>query len=412
MTNRSHKAYVFYHYLHPDDVISSVLFSELCAGLAKRGWDVTAFPCNRGCRDDSIVYQREGEFQGVKIERIWRPAWRQASRIGRILNAAWMTLRWSLQAMQGGRKPEVVIVGTDPILSVLVAIVWRFFKPDTILAHWCFDLYPEAAYAEGLLSRQSLPARLMHVLLKKAYRACDLLVDIGPCMRKLLLRYESSLRMATIVPWALEEPSHALPIPVVEREAVFGNSPLGLLYSGTFGRAHSYEAILELARLLRGGHVHFAFSVRGNRVNALREAVRPEDSNISFVPFAAAENLSDRLASADVHVVSLRDEWTGTVVPSKFFGALAIGRPVLFCGECGSDIAQWIEQYQVGWVLTPNNIPEVASAMRALLKDPLAMQQRRERCHRIYHTYFSREIGLEGWHQLLTELQCVRNRGG
>lgn len=402
------KAYVFYHYFHPDDVVSSVHFTQLCTALVKSGWEITAFPCNRGCRDDSVVYSRDDEFGRVRIERIWRPAWRQSSGIGRILNAAWMILRWSLLATQRARKPDVVIVGTDPILSVLVAIVWRLFKPRTILANWCFDLYPEAAYADGLLNRRSLFARLLHALLKKAYRACDLVVDIGPCMRKLLLRYDSSLRMATLVPWALAEPSDALPIPTAEREAVFGNSPFGLLYSGNFGRAHSYEAILELARLLRPDDVHLAFSVRGNRENALRMAVHSEDANISFVPFAAAEaKLEDRLACADVHVVSLREEWVGTVVPSKFFGALAIGRPVLFCGDRSSSIAQWIEQYELGWVLTPDNIPDVAASMRALLKDPSAMQRWRRRCHQVYSEHFSKAVAVSHWDALLRALLDV-----
>ncbi len=399
------KIYVFYHYLHPDDVVSSVHFSQLCAALVERGWDVTAFPCNRGCRDDSIEYPPDGEFDDVRVERIWRPAWRQSSSIGRILNAAWMILRWSLLATQRERKPDVVIVGTDPILSVLVAIVWRFFKPRTVLANWCFDLYPEAAYADGLLKRNSFLARLLQALLKKAYRACDLVVDIGPCMRKLLLRYDSSLHMATLVPWAFAEPSYALPIPAAEREAVFGSSPFGLLYSGTFGRAHSYETILELARLLSSDDVHLAFSVRGNRENALRIAVHPEDANISLVPFAAAEaKLEDRLACADVHVVSLREEWVGTVVPSKFFGALAIGRPVLFCGDRSSSIAQWIEQYELGWVLTPENIPDVAASMRAVLKDPSAMQRWRQRCHQVYGEHFSRAVTVSHWDSLLRAL--------
>jgi glycosyltransferase involved in cell wall biosynthesis len=244
----------------------------------------------------------------------------------------------------------------------------------------------------------------MHALLKKAYRACDLVVDIGPCMRNLLLRYDSSLRTATIVPWALSEPSHTLPVPALERGAVFGNSRLALMYSGSFGRPHSYQTILELARLLREDDVCLVFSVRGNREKALRAAVRPEDSNISFVPFAEAKNLSDRLASADVHVVSLREEWTGTVVPSKFFGALAIGRPVLFCGDRNSGIAQWIEQYQLGWVLTPNNISEVAESMREYLNNSTMIKEKNEHCHQIYRAHFSREIALQRWHQQLTEL--------
>ena len=90
------KVYVFYHYLFPDDVVSSIHFSELCAGLVKRGWDVTAFPCNRAYRIGSDPYPRNDEFDGVKVERIWRPDWRQSSGIGRILNAAWMIARAAL----------------------------------------------------------------------------------------------------------------------------------------------------------------------------------------------------------------------------------------------------------------------------------------------------------------------------
>jgi glycosyltransferase involved in cell wall biosynthesis len=321
-----------------------------------------------------------------------------------------MLFRWSLLALGRRAKPDFVIVGTDPILSVLVAIAWRFFQPKTVIAHWCFDLYPEAAFADGLLDRQGAAARVLDVLLKKAYRACDLVVDIGPCMRALLLRYDGSLPVATIVPWALDEPRDVLPVPAVEREFVFGNAPAGLLYAGSFGRAHSYESLLSLARLLRPSGVRLAFSVRGNREAALRAAVQPEDSNVSFVPFAAAERLADRLACADVHVVSLREEWTGTVVPSKSFGALAVGRPLLFCGDRGSAIAHWIEQYDLGWVLTEENARAVAASMVSLMNDPAAKARLNQRCQRIYQEHFSREVALDEWHRLLTGKLESRSR--
>jgi colanic acid biosynthesis glycosyl transferase WcaI len=405
------KVYVFSHYLHPDDVVSSVLFSELCTGLARRGWDVTAFPCNRGCHDHSAAFPPRSEFEGVKIERIWRPAWRQSSAIGRILNAIWMISRWSLLAMRKRHCPDAIIIGTDPVFSVLVAIVWRFFKPKTILANWCFDLYPEAAFAEGLLNRQSMLARFMHVVLKRAYRACDLVVDLGPCMRGLLLRYNPALRVETIVPWALEESAHPLPISTSEHTALFNDCRLGLLYSGSFGRAHSYEPILNLVRLLKADDVCLTFSVRGNRQEELLAAILPDDSNIRFVPFTTAEYLSVRLSSADVHVVTLREEWTGAVVPSKFFGALAIGRPVLFCGNRSSAVAQWIAQFDLGWVLDQENIEEVAASIRDLLHFPSAIRKKGEHCHRVYWQQFSRDRALDSWHKQLTELLSAAEQG-
>ena len=75
-----------------------------------------------------------------------------------------------------------------------------------------------------------------------------------------------------------------------------------------------------------------------------------------FAGFAPESELEKRLAAADIHLVSLRPEWTGVVVPSKFFGSLAAGRPVVFAGGPDSAIARWIHEFGVGWVLTTDNV--------------------------------------------------------
>jgi hypothetical protein len=263
----------------------------------------------------------------------------------------------------------VLIVGTDPILSVVVARVWKTLRPTTKVIHWCFDLYPEAAYADELLNPATGAARLLDRVLRSAYAACDAIVDIGPCMRRLLARYGSYARQLTLVPWALEEPDASPRSTGEERMQIFGEARLALMYSGTFGRPHSFEGILELARALRSDDARFAFSVRGNREVELRQAITSEDTNIGFVPFATADRLSERLAAADIQIVSLRPHWTGTVIPSKFFGALAIGRPVIFFGDRNSSIAEWIRRYQVGWVWEPGKTPEIAAELRQLAEN-------------------------------------------
>ncbi len=51
---------------------------------------------------------------------------------------------------------------------------------------------------------------------------------------------------------------------------------------------------------------------------------------------------------ADVHLISLRDDWAGVVVPSKFFASLAVGRPVLYAGPSESEIAHWVAENDLG----------------------------------------------------------------
>jgi glycosyltransferase involved in cell wall biosynthesis len=392
---------VLYHYFHPDDVVSARHFDGLCRGLADRGWDVLVRPCNRGCRDESRSYRLAEDWNGIKIRRVWRPRFKQSSNLGRLLNAGWMLAAWSLPV---GRRPNVLIVGTDPILSVLVAIAWRLTRPGVKIAHWAFDLYPEAPVADGMLPADSWLVRALRSALRVAYGCCDLIADLGGCMRRLLERYQPRGRKVTLVPWALSEPEQvATPDPAVRKD-LFGDAALGLLYSGNFGRAHSYEEILALARQLRGANTTVCFAVRGNRADELRKAVRPDDESITFAGFAPESELEKRLAAADVHLVSLRPEWTGVVVPSKFFGSLAAGRPVVFAGGEDSAIAGWIREFDVGWVLTTDKVAEVAADLRSLAGDPSRLFELQRHCHRVYHEHFSWRAVTDGWDRKLRAL--------
>lgn len=397
-------AFVFYHYLYPDDVVSAVHLTELCEGMVERGWDVSAYPCNRGCRDENRVYSDHEEYGSVRYHRMHRPNWPQASARGRILNALWMIASWSLLALRTKKPPDVVIIGTDPVLSVLVAIPWKWRFPQTVVAHWCFDLYPEAAIAEGFLRQNALGTRLLRAVLRKAYGCCDLIADIGSCMRDRLKAYRPYARFAELTPWALEESTDVLPTDPQERTALYGDTALALMYSGTFGRAHSYKPILSLARQLHRDNTVLTFSVRGNRVQELEQAISREDTNIRFAPFAPQDRLRARLSAADIHIVSLQPEWNGMVVPSKFFGAIAAGRPVIFAGPTDSAIAGWIERFQLGWVLDETNVEQVAHQLRELTRNPEQLRTLFSRCYNTYQKHFSRQAVIDAWDDTLRSI--------
>ena len=375
--NEPPEVLVFYHYFHPDDVVSARHLTDLATGLAGAGCRVEAMPCNRACRSDD-VFPRQATYRGVRITRLYRPGLRQSSIIGRLVNLTWMLCAWSLVALR--RRPDVVIVGTDPILSVLVALPWKLIRPRTRILHWCFDLYPDAAEASGMIRPGGLVARLVRRLTAGAYNRCDLVADIGECMRRRLPAMHAT--QVTLTPWALTEPSAPLPVDQAERQRIFGDTSLAILYSGNFGEAHAFERVLAMARQLRGRAV-FAFSIRGNRVADLQAAVTAEDDNIRFVDFAEEAKLAARLACADLHLVTLRSGWEGIVVPSKFFGALAIGRPILFDGPVDSAIAGWIREHGVG-ILIEDLHPD------APLPD-------RQHCWQVYQDQFSYRQQLEGW---------------
>ncbi|HVZ80655.1 MAG TPA: glycosyltransferase family 4 protein [bacterium] len=396
------KILLLYQFYYPDDVAGAQQFTGLGAGLVQRGFEVEVWPSNRSCHRRAEKYPAKPEvIEGVKIRRIWRPNFNQHRFLGRIFNALWMEKAWLWRALFT-QAPDVVILGTDPIFAVLLAPFLKLRWPKIKLIHWCFDLYPDYAVAEGMVSEKGFVVGLLERVLKPAYRAFDLVADLGPCMRERLARYPIR-KFVTLSPWALEEPKDPLPIDKEERRALFGEASLGLLYSGNLSRPHEFESTVALARKLKV-KAALVFSARGQRVGDLMALVTAEDTNIHSVPFAPADRLKARLSAPDIHVVSLKSSYTGVAVPSKFFGALAAGRPILFEGDETSSIARWVREYGLGWVLTPGHVDELAEGLMAFAADETRKQQLFRHCHQVYQERFSKKAVVDGWERELKEM--------
>lgn len=396
---------IIYHFFHPDDVVSARQMSDLAKGLAAREWTVTALTSNRIIQNSALkIREQEEMWHGVHIWRVARPAFRQSSNLGRLANSFWLTAGWLWFII---RQPayDAVVLGTDPQFGYFMLPLIRLFKRRSKLLYWGFDLYPECIIANqmGVFSRI---AKSIRVLTRFCYRFVDGMVDIGPCMRQRLDAYGHRAARATLVPWALTEPDAPLQPDPETRNELFRDAKLALLYSGTIGKAHEFEVFVALARELRrrNASVHFCFAGRGNRYAELRQMVSEDDTNISFAGFADENQLVKRLGAGDIHMISLRAGWEGVVLPSKFFGSLAAGRPLLYTGTPDSAIKTWINQYQVGYVVNSANITDVADELCALADNPALLREKQQSAYKCYQQNFSREKIINGWDEFLRRI--------
>ncbi len=398
-----------YHFFHPDDVVSARLFTDLALGLHAEGWDVTALTSDRAWATPASRYPATERFGGIAIERAHRPAWGQSRPTERLANSGWMLGAWLAHA--AAMAPfDAVVVGSDPSFAPLVLVPLRRLWPAAAMAHWCFDLYPEVIAAEGSGAAVRALYPVAKRLMASAYRRCDAIVDLGPRMRERLEEYESPAVRATVVPWALVEPAHApRPADPRVREELFGDARLGLLYSGSLGRAHDFRTLLALARACRarsGDDIVFCFSCRGHRLDELKAALRPSDSNVRIAPFCAEGELALQLEAADVHLMSLQSAWSGLVVPSKFFGSLAVGRPVVYAGPPDSDVARWIAELNLGYIVaSERGESRLVDALHRLARSPEELLALQQRSRQQYDVHFRKELGISAkWHSLLSGL--------
>jgi len=401
---RQRRLLVLYHFFHPDQVVSARIFSDLAEEQAKRGWEVTALTCNRSHANPAESYPPDERWNGVQIQRLFRPAWSQKHPVPRLANSAWMLGAWFLRTLRLDAF-DAVVIGSDPSFAAALAIPLRATRPETPLLHWCLDVYPDAVEAEWSGSTRLL-ARPARAIMAAAYRRCDVVVDLGPCMRRRLEAYGGPPRRETLTPWALLEPEAPQESDPAVRREIFGDAQVGLLYAGSMSRPHDFDSLLQLARACRaraGDQIALCFACTGTALPALKAAVRPDDTNVRFAAFTDEATLQRRLEAADFHVGSLRPEYTGVVVPSKFFAALAVARPFIFAGTADASVAQWIRAHQVGMVLEPGRAADVAARLLALKDDPAGLRATRAAALATYHRHFSKRLINDRWADLLAD---------
>ena len=397
---------LLYHFFFPDDVASASHMYQLAQELTQRGWQVTVLTTNRYCREPQRrIPQKEENVQGIHIIRLPRPAWNQASPLQRMMNSAWVITGWLLKLVRM-QSFDVILVGSDPAFAPLIIPGALFCKKATILSHWCFDLYPEVAMADSGVQMPTSIVALLQRLMGRSYRAAHLIADLGSCMRRRLAAYNHGAQEATLVPWALVEPDALTPPNPELRKSMFGDAAFGLLYSGTLGRAHDYEIFLKLARLLRhrSPHIRLCFAARGNKVAELKRALTPEDTNIALMDFVAESMLEQHLNAADMHMISLNKEWNGLVVPSKFFGSLATGKPVIYAGPADSSIACLLREHEIGLYIDEKSLEDVVAKLDYLSTNSSAINLLQKNSFEVYKSSFSKKIIVDKWDRVLRQL--------
>jgi glycosyltransferase involved in cell wall biosynthesis len=174
-------------------------------------------------------------------------------------------------------------------------------------------------------------------------------------------------------------------------------------YSGNLGRAHDFQTVLGAAEQLRK-QVNIVFLMVGGGAGMTRLAQAVADRglpNFRFLPYLPRETLADGLAAADVHWVSLLPALEGFIVPSKFYGILAAGRPVVFIGDPTGEIASTIESAQCGLVAKMGDIVALTQGLRSLAADPELREHKSINAYRCYCKYFSAPRAIEHWTELL-----------
>lgn len=118
--------------------------------------------------------------------------------------------------------------------------------------------------------------------------------------------------------------------------------------------------------------------------------------NIISLPYQPLEELMYSLTAADVHVVSIGNEMVGVLHPSKIYGAMAAGRPILALGPEMSHIATIVKDHQIGWQVNHGDLEGLRENLYEILEMPREqLYSMGKRARRLAEITFSKQMLLQ-----------------
>ena len=379
----------------PESGATGRVLEYAAVGMVKDGWEVTVLTtagernrCGRSVQD------------GVKVIRI-ASLFSKESFILRSLGYAVMLPSLLWRALQLPR-PDVVVTMTDPPMSVVIGPVLKFFRGSGLI-HWAQDLYPEVAEEVGVFKKGGVVAEMLRLLSSYSLKSYDLTLAAGRCMADRLLKRGIPRSRVTVLPNAGAErgivPMTRGKSPFRERHGI--GEEFVIMYSGNMGRAHEFETVIDSARLMqeRGEKgVIFLFAGDGPEEGTLRNSVaRLGLRNCRFLPSQPSGDLSASLGMGDLHLVTMRQGMGGLVVPSKFYGVMAAGRPTLFVGSSDSEVARVIFEKRIGAVIAPKDSEGLVSVILQYRDHPGTVEEEGDRARMSLSKNQGQDGGGEGY---------------
>jgi glycosyltransferase involved in cell wall biosynthesis len=353
-----------------------------------------------------------GFHAGVSVHRVWMTSLGYRGLWGRALDYLTFHVNVIWRVRRLARKGDVVIACTDPpLLSVTVMLAT--LGTGAVLVNWLHDLYPEVAIQLGVLDERRLMVRLLLWLRNASLRRARRNVTPIPRMAEFLSAHGISYgSFAVIRQWADGTAIHPVEPAMnrLRREWCLQDKFV-VGYSGNFGRVHDFNTILDAAERLRDRRdIVFLFVGDGPRKSAVEHEVRRRGlGNVVLKPLQPREGLAETLSVADVHLVSLLPELENCCVPSKFYGILAVGRPILFIGDTSGELGQTIRDTRCGASVDVGDGARLAQVICQFAECEVERREMGIRARQTFESAFSESIGVGTWHQLLKEV-CPPSR--
>jgi len=372
------KLLIYAHYYTPDVASTGQILKELAEGMLS-DFDITVIcvvPSYTGKvapEYKTRMFYKE-EINGVKIIRIRVPEFSKSNKTSRIKNILTYFLGAMIATFKVGKMDFVYSISQPPILGGLIGVWGKWIKRAKYIYN-IQDFNPEQTMAVGY-SKNKLILRAMMWFDKFSCKSADKVIVVGRDMVETLkIRFKGGKvpNHAFINNWIDEKEIY--PLPSDNEKVLAFKKKYGLedkficMYSGNLGLYYDLENMMKVIKKFKERKdVAFAFVGEGSiRENLVFFKEKHSLNNVTFIPYQDKSDLVYSLNAGDVHWCINAQGIKGVSVPSKLYGIMAAGRPVLGVLESGAEARIIIEETGCGLVCTPGDYKAVEENLKQFI---------------------------------------------
>lgn len=365
-------------YFYPESMSSAHLDDNLRQAIVEAGMEMAIY-CPTPTR--GISPEVRDEYKKRKLDKMYdgHVTVHRFSLYGEGKNPVLRALRYTIACIQqfnravfakDARRCDVMfITSTPPIKGAMAGLAKKFnHKP---IVYQLQDIFPDSLAGSGLAKKGGLLWKIGRAIENFTYRNADKIVVISEDFkRNIMAKGVPEEKIVVVYNWVDEKAVH----PVAKKDNLlyeeFGLSrdKFTVVYAGNLGNAQNISIILDGAARLP--EVQFAVFGTGGLENEVRERIEKEGlTNVHLNPLQPYERVSQVYSLGDVCVVSCKEGFGGSAMPSKTWTIMSCGRPVIASFDEG-ELKEILEKNKLGIFTHAGNVEEFVDGIKILAAEP------------------------------------------
>lgn len=321
----------------------------------------------------------------VRLISLLSPAQYWRWRSGNVCQRLWLRLLSklvgpaviSLRSLAWPRH-SVIIANTNLLFApLLLSLLAKCRRHKVVFV--LYDLYPDALEVAAVSRSNSLPHRLLGALLRRTRSNANATVHLGDFLQAHAGHRYGKARRQRVIDVASPEPTPAVPPAHARTAPAPTATPTDTAEAGALPQQPPPPLLIRYGGQL--GHMHCPVLT----ATATATAARTFGENVRFDFFASGPGVAEAtpiLAAAGIHMrmpaqergwkqslrryhlalVALSPGGATVCFPSKTYGMLAAGLPLIAICPHWSDLAALIRRYGVGFVVSNSPFSAVIDA--------------------------------------------------